>query len=86
MVTGTITLNGVTDKELAKIWEFKAKDGKNFAFLPNQMQPVIINNNQPTGTYNNVTFSWKDELGLKVVHEIMTFLLKKDEQATAVNQ
>lgn len=84
-IQGQITLNGISDTELAKIWEFKAKDGNKFTFQPNQMQPVMQNNTQ-TGKYNNVVFHWTNEEGLKVVHEIMTYLLKKDENVTAVNQ
>jgi hypothetical protein len=84
-IQGQITLNGISDSELAKIWEFKAKDGDKFSFLPNQMQPVMQNNTQ-TGKYNNVAFHWTDGEGLRVVHEIMTYLLKKDENTTAVNQ
>jgi hypothetical protein len=85
-IHGSITLNGISDKEMVRIWEYKAKDGTKFLFAPNQMQPAVGPNNQPNGTYNNVVFSWKDEIGLKVVHEIIDYLLKKDEQATVVNQ
>jgi len=86
-IQGTITLNGISDREMVRIWEFKAKDGNKFAFSPNQMQPVNVpNTNNFSGVYNNVVFSWKDEVGLKVVHEILDYLLNKDKQATAVNQ
>jgi hypothetical protein len=84
-IHGSITLNGISDRELGKIWEFKAKDGNKFNFQPNALQPVLVNGVQQ-GTYNNVTFTWTDEVGFKVVHEIVGYLLKKDEQATAVNQ
>jgi hypothetical protein len=87
-IQGSITLNGVSDKELAKIWEFKARDGNKFTFMPNQMQPVNVNNNPTgfTGKYNNVVFQWADAVGLKVVHEILDYLLKSNEQVTAVAQ
>jgi hypothetical protein len=83
--TGSITLNGISDKELAKIWELKAKHEGKFNFQPNAMQPVYLNNNpqQPTGKYNNVTFTWQEDAGLKVVHEVIEYILKKDEQAIA---
>ena len=86
--TGSITLNGISDKEMVRIWEYKAKDGNKFTFLPNQLQPVNNpqNSNQFTGIYNNVVFSWKDDSGLHIVHEILGFLLKKEEQAKAANQ
>jgi hypothetical protein len=78
-IQGSITLNGITDKELGKIWEFKAKDGTKFTFQPNQMQPLVTNGVQQ-GIYNNVVFGWTDEKGLQVVHEILDYLLKKDEK------
>jgi len=81
--TGQITLNGITDKELVKIWEVKARDEKAFLFQPNQMQPTSLNN-QPC--YNNVVFNWTGEAGLLIVHEVLTFLLKKEEKAEAVTQ
>lgn len=84
--TGSITLNGISDKEMVRIWEYKAKDGKNFTFQPNAMQPLNGPQNQFTGFYNNVVFSWRDDEGLKIVHEIIGFLLKKEQQATAANQ
>ncbi len=84
--TGQITLNGISDKEMVRIWEYKAKDGNKFTFQPNQLQPVNNQQQQFTGIYNNVIFSWRDDEGLKIVHEILGFLLKKEQQATAANQ
>jgi hypothetical protein len=86
-IDGSITLNGVSDREMVRIWEYKAKDGTKFTFTPQTMHPVNDPRNQQfTGVYNNVTFSWKDEVGLKVVHEILDYLLKKDQIPTAVAQ
>jgi len=84
-IHGSITLNGVSDKELGKIWEFKTKDGTKFTFQPNQMQPVTTNGVQH-GIYNNAVFGWTDEKGLAVVHQILGYLIKKDEQTAATNQ
>lgn len=83
--TGSITLNGISDNELAKIWELKAKHEGKFNFQPNALQPVYQNNNQqlPTGKYNNVIFNWPDDVGLKIVHEVIEYILKKDEHAIA---
>jgi hypothetical protein len=80
-IQGSITLNGISDSELGKIWEFKARDGNKFTFQPNALQPVMMNSAQ-TGIYNNVIFQWTDEVGFKVVHDIIGYLLKKDEQAS----
>lgn len=82
---GSITLNGVSDKELGRIWELKAKHENKFGFQPNAMQPIYLNNNpsQPTGKYNNVVFTWQEDAGLKAVHEVIDYILRKDEQVTA---
>jgi len=88
-IQGSVTLNGVSDGEMVRIWEYKNRDGNKFVFHPNLMQPINLNNNpaQFTGRYNNVVFNWTDEIGLNIVHEILGYLLKKDEQQTkAANQ
>lgn len=77
--TGTITLNGITDKELAKIWEVKARNEKAFLFQPNQMHATGTQQGEPF--YNNVVFQWSSEAGLAIVHEVLSFLLKKEEKA-----
>lgn len=77
--SGQITLNGITDKELAKIWEFKARNEKSFTFQPNQMQPS--GNQQGEPFYNNVLFHFSSEAGLSIVNEVLQFLLKKEEKA-----
>ena len=79
---GTITLNGITDNDLAKIWEFKAKHENEFTFQPNIMQQAQM----PGGGepfYNNVHFSWSNEAGLLLVHEVLGYLLKKEEKQAA---
>jgi hypothetical protein len=79
--SGSITMNGITDQEMVRIWEFKAKNEGAFNFNPQQFQVVSIQGQ----TYNNnVTFHWPGEAGLKVVHEILGYLLKKEEKAEAV--
>ena len=45
---------------------------------------IFSMNNQPC--YNNVVFNWTGEAGLLIVHEVLTFLLKKEEKAEAVTQ
>jgi hypothetical protein len=81
--SGNIVLNGITDKEMVKIWEFKAQHSTAFSFNPQQFQP---SGNQGTPFYNNVSFAWAGEPGLKVMHEILGYLLKKEEKAEAVGQ
>jgi hypothetical protein len=82
--SGSVTVNGITDNELAEIIEIKAKHAPNvFGFNPQQLQPT--NNGQQT-IYNNAVFSWNGEQGLAVVQEVILFLLKKDEKAKAEGQ
>jgi len=81
--SGTITLNGISDKELARIWELKAKHEGKFNFQPNVLQPILQGNQQmATGRYNNVVFTWPDDQGLKIVHEVIEYILKMHEQST----
>lgn len=98
-VTGNIVLSGLTDREMARIWEMKAKYGEAFNFVPN-MQVIPPNQPQqrpgypqvpqhqqyPYTTYNNVTFNWHDVRGLEIVHEVISYLLKKEEKAEVVAQ
>jgi len=93
-VTGSITLNGVTDAEMARIWETKAKHGNKFNFVPG-FQPVPPQPQRPgyppqpqqhhpeVVTYNNVTFVWNDAEGLAIVHEVISYLLRKEEKTEA---
>jgi hypothetical protein len=78
---GSITLNGITDKEMIRVWEFKAQNGNAFTFNPQQFQLT-----GSPGVYNNVTFQWNGEAGLRVMHEILGYLLKKEEKAEAAGQ
>jgi len=79
--SGSITLNGITDPEMVRIWEFKSRHGHAFNFNPQQFQAV---GNQGGVYYNNVAFTWGGEAGLNVMHEILGYLLKKEERAEAV--
>lgn len=80
--SGSITLQGVTDKDLVKLLEIKIRHEKVFFFNPQPLQPQNVGNNQPT-FYNNVIFSWHGEQGLAAVHEFMSWLLKKEEKAAS---
>jgi len=88
--SGSVTINGITDTELAEIIEIKAKhhaQNQNFTFNPQQLS--VGNINTPQGVqsfYNNATFSWNGETGLTIMQEIITFLLNKDVKAQAQGQ
>jgi hypothetical protein len=77
--TGSLTINGITDLELAHILEVKAKDASAFHFNPQALQPAP-NPAQQTH-YNNATFTWNSEQSLEIVHGIIGYLLKKEEKA-----
>lgn len=96
-VTGQITLNGVTDPEMARIWETKAKHGSKFIFVPGfqpvtqqpqrQSYPQQPNQHHPgVPTYNGVTFTWNDTEGLAIIQEVIAYLLRKEEKEVAVAQ
>jgi hypothetical protein len=79
MHSGSITLNGVNDKDLVKILEIKIKHEKSFQFNPQPMQ--VVGTNQPNiMLYNNVIFSWQGDDGLEAVHSLISMLLKKEER------
>ena len=82
---GVLTLNGVTDQELVKILEVKIRHENAFNFNPQQMQNAGMTNvgNKPSAVYNNVALHWPNEKGLAAVHEIVNFLLKKEEKSVA---
>ena len=86
--SGSISLSGITDAELAEIFEIKAKHaGPVFNFNPQQIQVTNVNTSQGTQSLNNnVVFSWSGEQGLEIVRGILSFLLKIDEKAKAQGQ
>jgi len=86
--TGTVVVNGITDAELVKILEIKIRHEGHFTFNPQQLQPVPAQGGRPaTAAYNNAYFTWSTEQGLAAVHEIVGYLLKKEERReAAVNQ
>jgi hypothetical protein len=74
-VTGSITLNGITDAQLIKILQVKEKNA-NFTFNPQQMQTGQINEGgQMKSIYNNVVISWGAGEGLKTVRDLLNDLI-----------
>ncbi|MGC1482346.1 MAG: hypothetical protein WA789_01015 [Candidatus Acidiferrum sp.] len=74
MTSGSMILNGVTDKQLAKIIEYKASHEGLFNFSLSQTQQVPTPPNQPT-TYNNFVILWGSDNGLKAVVELLASLI-----------
>lgn len=87
--TGSFAINGITDAELVKILEIKIRHEGAFTFNPQQLQPTMAAPRPgaaPVPCYNNVLFNWSTEKGLDAVHEVIGYLLKKEERREAVGQ
>jgi len=86
MTTGTITVSGVSEKQLADLIEFKIAHQGKFIFNPVQAQQQATQAKppqQPSFFYNNVIISWNDDAGLKVVIELLLSLLSEPRPGTA---
>ena len=77
-INGSITLNGITDKDMELIWGFKAKHGGALNFLPNTMQPVNV---QGRAAYNNVMFTYTTREGFNIIGEVINTLHKHEEES-----
>lgn len=82
-INGTISLSGVSDKEMALIWDSKAKHGAKLQFNP---QLIQINNRQDGTFYNNVTFGYSDLHSFNTAAEVVNELHKKEESTKASGQ
>ena len=78
---GSVTLGGVTDREMVKIWEAKTKHGTKLQFNPQQFQ--IVHNQQQGTTYNNVQFTYGDLHSLNILTELINELHRKEEVTAA---
>jgi hypothetical protein len=73
MTSGWVTFNAVSDDELAKALEFKAKHEKELEFDPSKMKKA--NNVNPL--YDNMMISWTNNESYAAAHELITILLGK---------
>jgi hypothetical protein len=71
MSVGSVTLNSLDDREMAVVFEFKARHEGIFGFDPKQMNTVNIGGNPPKIAYNNVILSWNKLEGLKLLVELI---------------
>lgn len=74
MDSGSLTLNGMTDEDLIKILEVKAKNEQLLEFNPHLTQPVNLVT--PPGQraiprYNNVIVNWRSEEGAHLVADLL---------------
>jgi hypothetical protein len=72
MNAGSMNLNGVTEKQLVTILQFKLAHEGQFAFSPQTLQPI---SNPPNVMYNNANFSWQNDEQLKLVLQLLASLL-----------
>ena len=79
-IGGSVLLSGVTDAEMVRIWEAKAKHGARLQFNPQQFQ---TNNTAQGAIYNNVQFTYNDLHSLNVLTELVNELHKKEEPKAA---
>ncbi|HSY03766.1 MAG TPA: hypothetical protein VK819_16505 [Acidobacteriaceae bacterium] len=93
MLTGTLTINGIDDKELRTLLTVKIEHEESLVFNPNQLQPFTHPPQQPyrpgqppqpaarqEQRYNNAVVSWNQEAGLKAVKELLHRLTEHDEK------
>jgi len=93
-LSGSVTINGIKDQDLVKIFEIKMKHAKSLGFNPQTLQAVVdqVHPQQPYQQpyqqpqnvagpqhYNNAVFNWQSEDGLEAIHKIISMLLKKEE-------
>lgn len=73
LVSGYVTLNSLDDREMAVVFEFKARHEGVFSFDPKQMNSVNIAGagNKPKIAYNNIILSWHTIEGLKLVIQLV---------------
>ena len=77
--TGTITVNGITDRELIQILESKMRNEGKVNFSPSALQ--IQNKPGQETAYNNAILVWTNEDGFRAVHEIIGVLLNNKQAA-----
>ena len=80
--SGSVTVNGINDSELAEILEIKAKAENLLSFNPQQLQ--VQRQGNGSTLYTNATFNWGGVDGLNVVINILKML--SGEKATAQGQ
>jgi protein-arginine kinase len=87
---GSVTLNGVTDKELVKLLEIKMGHESSLSFNPSLMQVQNVPQPGPAGNvaqvYNNVVLGWANDNGLEALRNIVNMLISKEEKVKAVGQ
>lgn len=63
MITGSISLSGVSDQEMIAI--LQAQSASASTLTVNQVTPATTGGNQPKQIFNNVNISWTSEAGFR---------------------
>lgn len=75
MINGQITLNGIFEKQLAHVLDFKTSHEGQFNFNGGGTQQKAGAVPQMGSNYNNVTITWDNDQGLKTVLELVLSLV-----------
>lgn len=81
-ISGSITLNGITDANFVKILQIKGEHGTVLNFDPRTTKPKTTTAGLQQG-YDEVTLTWRDDHGLKAVVEILSAILPPSPPALA---
>lgn len=76
MTNGSVTLNGLTDKQLVTVLEAKIRHEGAINFNPQLIQQAQTNPQKPGVLINNnVVINWANEVGFKAAIELQAELL-----------
>lgn len=73
MNAGNIVLNGISERQLVQILQFKLAHEGQFSFSPQALQQISAP--PPNVIYNNAAFSWQNDEQLKLVLELVNSLV-----------
>jgi hypothetical protein len=75
MISGSVTLNGITDKQLVTVLEAKIHHENDVFFDPRHVQQTAMPApNQTKTVNNNVIVTWRTDVGFKAVIELQARL------------
>jgi hypothetical protein len=77
MTNGSVTLNGLTDKQLVTVLEAKIRHEGSLLFTPQHIQQAQFNPPKPgILANNNVIVGWNNDAGFKAAIELQAELLE----------
>ena len=93
MLSGSVTINGINDKQLRTLLTVKIEHEGSLIFNPSQLQPCQhgvsqLRPGQPAQPvnqeqlYNNAVLAWNSEAGLKAVLQLLVELEGKHHLST----